>query len=196
MTKTYNFIYGKLVENDNDLVGLIAYGLYKRHKIEFIESFKAQHPGQEPSDDDCKAFALTSCTPSALKHYRDRAESLLQQITLTAAREEINTFEDDMLHQYRSEIASALAKGKSDVLNDFGSVVKEQLPSWWSSFGASVAGALVFSIIIYIGFLLGSTSEQNNVKLISNAIEAVSTMNSTDSVAPCDTITTPAHPKH
>lgn len=187
MAKTYNYIFTELVHDENDLIGLIAYGLYKKHKIEFIKSFKAANPGQEPSDDDCKAFAMISCTPSALKQYRDNAETLLQQITLTAAREEINSFEDDMLHQYRQEISSALAEGKAETLSELGAIVKAQLPSWWSSFGASVAGALVFSIIIYIGFTLGSTSEQNNVKLISNAIESVSNINHTDSVHSADT---------
>ena len=35
-TKKYNFIYSKLVESEDDLVGLVAYGVYKQHKISFI----------------------------------------------------------------------------------------------------------------------------------------------------------------
>jgi len=39
----YNFIYEKLVENSDDINGMIAYALYKRDKIDFIRSFRAKH---------------------------------------------------------------------------------------------------------------------------------------------------------
>lgn len=187
MTKTYNFIFRDLVRDENDLVGLIAYGLYKQHKIEFIESFKSANTGQDPTDEDYKAFAMTSCTPSSLKHYRDTAESLLQQITLTAAREEINAFEDDMLRQYRSEISLALQTGKDDTLRDLGEAIKRHQPKWWSSVIASFVGAVVFSLFVSLGVYLGSTSEKSNVKIISDAIETLKNINQTDSVSPADT---------
>lgn len=182
MSKSYNYIFRDLVHDENDLVGLIAYGLYKKHKIEFIESFKAENSGQDPSEDDCKAFAMVSCTQSSLKHYRATAESLLQQITLTAAREEINSFEDDMLRQYRSEISLAIKSDRNDTLTAFARVVRKNQPGWWSSVIASVVGAFAFSVFVYIGYWLGSTSEQNTVKLISNTIESIANANNTDSI--------------
>ena len=186
MSKSYNYIFRELVRDENDLVGLIAYGLYKKHKIEFIESFKAANAGQEPADSDCRAFATISCTQSSLNHYRDTAESLLQQITLTAAREEINTFEDDMLHQYRSEISLALKSDRDETVTAFADAVRRNTPGWWSSVVASVVGALAFSIFVYLGYWLGSTSEQNTVKLISNTIETVTNSNSPDTIAPSE----------
>lgn len=36
---SYNFIYEKLVESEDDINGMIAYSLHKREKIEFIRSF-------------------------------------------------------------------------------------------------------------------------------------------------------------
>ena len=41
MARQYNRIYGKIVQGENDIVGSIAYSLYKRHKIAYIERFKA-----------------------------------------------------------------------------------------------------------------------------------------------------------
>ena len=38
--KQYNFIYSKLVTSQDDVIGLLAYSIYKRHKIEYIEDFK------------------------------------------------------------------------------------------------------------------------------------------------------------
>ena len=40
MQRNYNFIYSKLVEKDSDLIGHIAYSLYKKSKIEYIETQK------------------------------------------------------------------------------------------------------------------------------------------------------------
>lgn len=42
MNGKYNFIYKELVSADDDLVGLIAYGIYKKHKIEFITKIKRE----------------------------------------------------------------------------------------------------------------------------------------------------------
>ena len=33
-------LYSKLVRDDDDIIGMVAYGIYKKHKIEFIESVK------------------------------------------------------------------------------------------------------------------------------------------------------------
>lgn len=43
MRKQFSFIYSKLVSANDDFVGLIAYGIYKKHKIEFIENIKIGH---------------------------------------------------------------------------------------------------------------------------------------------------------
>lgn len=40
MARHYNFIYEKLVSNDGDMVGRIAYSLYKREKIAFVKQYK------------------------------------------------------------------------------------------------------------------------------------------------------------
>lgn len=40
MDNQYNYIYEKLVTSEDDVLGLIAYGMYKQHKIEFISKIK------------------------------------------------------------------------------------------------------------------------------------------------------------
>lgn len=42
MNGKYNFIYKELVSADDDLVGLIAYGIYKKHKIGLYNQDKAR----------------------------------------------------------------------------------------------------------------------------------------------------------
>lgn len=158
MEQNFNSIYLKLVADENDLIGLIAYGLYKKHKIEFIESYKADR-GCLPSKDDCSSFATSSSTPLQLQQYRDSAEALLQKMTLEAAKVEISEFENTLLRNYKAEIREA---------------VRDEQPKWWHSVLFSVLGAFIFSALIAFAFYLGSTTEKNSVDLMQSAVETVS----------------------
>ena len=168
MDKKYNFIYRELVVDENDLIGLIAYGLYKKHKIEFIEAYKSENFGQEPSLDACNAFANSSCTPTQIKQYRDSAETLLQKMTMEAAREEIDKFENNLLKDYRAELRQA---------------VRDEQPRWWHSVLWSVIGALVFSLIVALFVFIGSTSEKTTSDRVNELIETLHTPIPTDSIA-------------
>lgn len=170
MAQVYNPIYNKLVKDDKDLVGLIAYALYKQHKIEFIKSFKASHDNADPKQGDFESFYVGSCTTSSLNSYRDEAQILLEKLTLAAAREEIDAFENEMLQDYKKEIAEA---------------VKSNQPKWWNSVIYSVIGAFVFSIIVAMSSFLGKTSEKQNMQLIIDAINSVRT-DSTKTDPPVD----------
>ncbi|MGE8454525.1 MAG: hypothetical protein ACN6OP_28735 [Pseudomonadales bacterium] len=59
----YNPIDSVLVENEQDTLGIIAYSLYKRQKIEFIQAFKVKHD-REPKDEDLAPFHDVSNSPT------------------------------------------------------------------------------------------------------------------------------------
>ncbi len=40
MPKKFNFIYEELVSDRNDIIGHVAYSIYKQDKIDFIKSKK------------------------------------------------------------------------------------------------------------------------------------------------------------
>ena len=61
MGRQYNYIYKKLVNSEDDLIGLIAYGIYKKHKIEFIEQIQEEYK-REPTDEECSSFFISSTT--------------------------------------------------------------------------------------------------------------------------------------
>ena len=56
MPRKYNYIYKLLVEDRGDIIGHIAYALYKEDKIEYINKFKEEHNNNEPTEDDLKPF--------------------------------------------------------------------------------------------------------------------------------------------
>lgn len=73
----YNPIYSVLVENEQDTLGIIAYSLYQRQKIEFIQAFKVKHD-REPKDEDLAPFHDVSNSPTQLESYRNQASQLAQ----------------------------------------------------------------------------------------------------------------------
>ena len=154
MGKQFNFIYTKLVQADEDLVGLIAYGIYKKHKIEFIEKIKAD-TGHNPTDDDCQAFYSTCTTDSQLGHYRMQAEAMLSETISSIAREELTNYEREMHRNYKSEIKSCI-------------------PSNWSSFGfsvlAGVVSTLAFTVIASIFYFVGETSDRGTRDKVKSVI--------------------------
>ena len=66
MAKHYNFIYEELVRYDGDMVGRIAYSLYKREKIAFIEQYKKANDGRDPSTKDFDNFHATCHNPERI----------------------------------------------------------------------------------------------------------------------------------
>ena len=62
MSRKYNHIYSRLVESKGDIIGHIAYALYKDDKIVYISHFKEEHNGKEPDEDDLKPFNDISST--------------------------------------------------------------------------------------------------------------------------------------
>jgi len=156
MDQKYNFIYEKLVHSEDDLVGLVAYGIYKKHKIEVITQIK-ESEGREPNPDECHSFFVSSTTESQLKKYRNDAESLLSDMVMNAAGEEIKAYEDEMLREYQTNI-------------------KKVLPSNAKSISLSVLAAFIFSIIAGLFFFLGSTSEKSTNETVNKVIDKVKTL--------------------
>lgn len=116
-------VFNELVASDDDFLGLLAYSLYKRHKIEWIRS----HDG----NDDHTAFKQIACTPQQVRMYRDQAELL--------AKNFIDVSLDQLGQEMRDTISNGVIIEKIESLK----------PGFWRSLGnhtlsgiASVAVAL------------------------------------------------------
>lgn len=151
--KDRNFIYSKLVRDDADIIGIVAYGFYKKHKIEFIKSVWECHK-REPNDDEWAAFNLSSNTDSQLEKYIHHAEGTLATFVMDTTGEQIKTSERKMLEQYQANIKAVLPSNTRTVL-------------------LSILGSFIFSIIISICIFLGVFSEKDKADLINRVtIEA------------------------
>lgn len=158
----YNVIYDKLVSAEDDVLGLIAYSIYKKHKIEYITKIK-ENEHREPTDDEFNSFYAASTTESQLAKYRSQAETMLSEVVGNIAKEELKCYEDEMLRNYKKEIASCL-------------------PSNWRTFGISILSGVVstflFTLTAGIFYFIGETSDRSTrekTKVLMETVQEVPT---------------------
>ena len=89
---SYSKVYNLLVQGEDDLVGQLAYAIYKQQKIEKITRFTVQNK-RPPSDEELASFMDNAESETQLRFYNDRAVSILKDFleqSLTAEVDEIN----------------------------------------------------------------------------------------------------------
>lgn len=149
MARKYNYIYSKLVEGETDLIGLVAYGLYKNNKIEYLQNFKKKN-NREPFEEELDQFNELSCTESSLQNYVRIAETNINDLMNETIYQEVERQKSDFYNNQTEEIKN---------------IVKELKPkSPWEGFGmrilqSFIASILVASIIFLIIFCLKSSQE-------------------------------------
>lgn len=144
MPRSYNYIYKELVEGQNDIVGHIAYSLYKADKIKFIEKFKADHRGTEPTEADLKPFHDTSCLQGALERYKLTAMSILQQFLDYSLEESTKQIEENCVNNHKQMLTEVVSD-----LKPMGSGKQ-----FFFGMSQSVVGAFGFAILLALfGFI-------------------------------------------
>lgn len=138
MPRNYNHIYNLLVDEKGDLIGYIAYALYKDEKIEYISRFKEENGGKEPSEDDLKRFHDITSTDSSVNRYKYIASGILQ------------SFLDNTLESTRTQIEENLNRNHVELLRKAIKPIEPPSKPWAYFHGImqSVLGAFVFMIIM------------------------------------------------
>lgn len=105
-------IYALLVESEVDLVGLIAYSLYKRNKVAYIESF-SQDRGRTPNEHELTEFRRNFALTATTRALRAEAEGILATFTGAILTQKLQAAETT----YQDKI-SELSKAHSDDVID------------------------------------------------------------------------------
>lgn len=87
--KSFNYIYEKLVKDENDILGHIAYSVYKNQKLATIAGKKKENGGSDVTDEDLAPFLELSQSESQMSFYKDRATALAQQFLNEGIGEEL-----------------------------------------------------------------------------------------------------------
>jgi len=71
-----NPVFEQLVSGDSDIVGLVAYSIYKQHKRDWLIAFK-HAKGRTPTDEESVAYIIGESTPRRLATFRHLAQATL-----------------------------------------------------------------------------------------------------------------------
>jgi hypothetical protein len=134
--------FKKLVTEDEDFVGMIAYSVYKKDKINWIESFKTRNEGREPSLEEIEnGFNIDTDSEIKVSNYRALAE------------EKLNSFID-------LTIAAELSAYKETLKDE--AIVKAVKTSFWGGVGSNIIAGLFSSAILAIFGILFWMSQVKN----------------------------------
>ena len=103
MSRQYNYIYDKLVTDDADIAGAIAYSLYKKEKQAFIENFKQQYD-KDPEEEDIASFHQIVSTPTNIDRFKIQAFGVLGDFMESALHESIKDIERDYNQNHMQKI--------------------------------------------------------------------------------------------
>jgi hypothetical protein len=75
-------VFQKLVAADDDVVGLVAYSIYKQNKLDWLRAFEKLR-SRAPGEAELSAYIIGENTPRRLATYRHLAESTLAGATVS-----------------------------------------------------------------------------------------------------------------
>lgn len=172
------YAYFQLVENENDLLGMIAYSKYKKSKIEYIEKYYKDN-GYYPDDEQLKEYQKQQCLDTNKSIYRDSSESLLNAYLtlyvednfkeLKERNSELNS-KDEILKKKESDLNKKEEKLKKKI-SSF--EAKKQNQKKEHGFFYGVLQSIVASFIILlitVCILVSSNFKQNLAQDISDTI--------------------------
>ena len=181
MAEEYNKMYDKLVSSDDDIEGLLAYGLYKRHKRAFIISHTRKH-GTRPDDMEMENF-MTFALSQLERYKKEGREIFLQSVGEGVQREREKSAEhkklvDRLVTAAQVEIEKVERKYDSTI----DQIVSKHSFRWYSTIGLNLLATLLFSLILGIGYFLLHTSEKGTNETMEKLMGQTVTSMPSDSI--------------
>ncbi|MCK0506346.1 hypothetical protein [Aromatoleum anaerobium] len=150
MANGYNHIFDKLVQDDGDFVGMVAYTVYKRQKVEWLKRFEQDH-FRIPNDDEVEAgFSRFSNMQSQLDGYREQALDLLDNFLDFALAEQIE-------------------EARNEIRDD--AIVKAVKTPFWTGVGHNLAAGFAASFITLAGAGLVWVASKGPENLFREALQ-------------------------
>lgn len=148
--QSHDSVITKIVENEKDIAGMIAYYSYKDHKVRFCQSIKKEH-NRSPTEDELNIFLL-SIDDNYIDKLRIQANRFLKIFVEESAEEIIK----NEVKKANDEIEKTEAQNNKELKMAL-SVTKQ--PGYWYGVSQGIVASFCFVIIIGIlAFMLSSVS--------------------------------------
>lgn len=133
----HNVVFTSLVTSDQDIVGLVAYSIYKQNKYDWLQAF-GRTLGRMPNDVEAQSYLLGESTPRRLATYRHLAEATLDGRGLNVPGSSSGT--GSALTQRRQPVPATAAR------NGMGGFNRQMLV------GGLVVVVLVIALVFFLHF--------------------------------------------
>ncbi len=157
------FVYKKLVKNENDILGIIAFGLYKKQELLWIESFK----NKKPTKNDYLNFYRIISTNQQLMGYKEKATEITEILLKTVYENELQQIKEQSENEL-IDIQNLLDKQYEE---DFEREIKRFKPSFWKGVWQSVIGSFFFILLIGVLFFFTWSLTKGPKDIIENIFQ-------------------------
>jgi hypothetical protein len=148
MPRSYSHIYKMIVKDERDVVGHIAYALYKQAKIKHIEKYKTEHDNNDPPEEYLEYFHNVSCLDEEVKRYQLQATSILREFLDNTLSEKADEMEYDIMNEHFDTLQTIVSESETKIKERVAEAEKEIKPrSFWYGVWQSMLGALLFMVL-------------------------------------------------
>lgn len=141
MAKKYCSIYSTLVKDDGDMVGHIAYSLYKAEKVQYIKEQKEAMKVDILPEEVVQEFTAGRDNQASLDHYRGMAETILQRF--------IGGSFDDMSEQVISEVTNRLTQHMDANITPLLPKKESGWKKFWNGVLQSMVGTFAMAFVVW-----------------------------------------------
>lgn len=180
----HNVMYEKLVENPDDMVGQLAYCMYKQSKQQYLQQF-AKRNNRQPTDAEVRNHVHCAELP-AVEMYKDTANSLFNEYLAQAIQEKL----DEMEKHYKAELWLFIKRHKPESLGERTAQSFKAL--LFGGVGGVVGNALTTLIVILLLFSAASSvtrddfAKSSKERIISGLAETLDVGITIDSAPKAD----------
>ena len=167
---TISYIYDKLAQNDNDVLGHIVYSVYKKQKIAEIKRTCAKQGTDCVEAKNLIPFVELSQTDEQIDFYKQRADTLVNAFLDSYLKGELETRVKELESEYKDKYEHLAADCKRNWFYGF-----------WQSFAASAALTVVTVLL-----LLSLVINKVGWKAIGEILDTVYTRLSQNGQPYCD----------
>ncbi len=140
----HNVMYEKLVDNPDDMVGQLAYCMYKQSKQQYLQQFATRNQRQ-PTDAEVRNHVHCAELP-AVAMYKDTANKLFNDYLADAIQDKL----DEMQEQHKAELWLFIKRHKPE--STFEQFLHGSKALFFGGVGGVVGNALTTLIVILILF--------------------------------------------
>lgn len=141
--------YNQFVSSHDDLIGLIAYSLYKQQKIDFLTRHREEH-GEQPSAAQVNLFCSTFRNPLQVEMLKNRADDLLRDMTIEVLR----PIEEGIKQHYEDRFDKRLKQG----------------PGFWFGVRVGVMGNIAFAALLALLLFVVSAADKGLAPAIASLL--------------------------